>query len=160
MAPNGEGDATFPTNRFLSNIVLPSGPTAKLVAKHICVDTQDRIVLGAQAQNIPNSDIFVIRLTTSGQLDLAFDGDGVQTVNVNANGSFARTITTDSYNNVIVASETQLPNRSTETPVLAKITTFGAIDRSFGSNGVAVLDISNQTSSIQRVIVDAQGRYS
>lgn len=126
-------------------------------AASVAVDSLDRVVIAGQAYiGDGPSDFAVVRLTVAGALDSSFDGDGKKTVGLTWSDT-AYAVTIDSLNRVVLAGDTTEGNGDSLMTVV-RLTDAGALDGSFDSNGVQMVDFGVATQTAFGVAVDSLDR--
>ena len=116
-------------------------------ASTVLVDGSDRPLVGGTADanglifNPSNSDMAVARLDTSGALDTTFDGDGIAIASsAGAVDDTLFAMALDPLGRLVgIGAHGPPANRTT---ILARWTTTGALDTTFDTDGVLLLDLS------------------
>ncbi len=156
LTTSGQRDATF-NSSGRADLRLPSG--AAIWPVDLDVTPADDIVVGSKTPASSNTRFAVHRLLSSGVLDPSYSRDGVAFVSTDRrlvssaesgallpDGSYAfATIGVDRDNYIDKA-------------VLLRITPGGAIDRTFGRNGIFIPDLARGWDTVYELAVDAQGR--
>jgi uncharacterized delta-60 repeat protein/uncharacterized repeat protein (TIGR01451 family) len=137
----------------------------------LAIDASDRPVVGGYADanaqiNPSDSNIAVARLTTAGALDPAFGGgDGIVTASspTATRDDDSRAIAIDALGRIIATGSTYSGNPSNNGPrrtILARFTSAGELDPTFGSAGVAIHDVSLAATDNfgHDIVVDGSGR--
>lgn len=135
------------------------------VVAEVTVDSQDRILVGGRI-NVGNSDGFVARFLADGTLDTNFGGGqgwvNFEMSNIN-DGTAADTVTAirvDTNNRPVVAGYVRVSNN--DNAAVARLTTSGALDTSFGG-GDGRVDFSasgGSTEDIRAMVLDSVGRIA
>src|SRR5262249_22116020 len=132
-------------------VVIPFGtPSA------VAVDSNDRIIIAGDISDGSNYHFAVIRLTTAGDLDPTFGGDGKQTIAFGTSNDYATAVAVDSANRVVVAGYTY--NGSTTDFAVARLTTTGDLDSTFDSDGKQIIAFGPLNDSACGVAVDSADR--
>jgi uncharacterized delta-60 repeat protein len=119
---------------------------------HVAIQSDGRIVIAGRTGVLPGAgDLAVARLTTSGDLDTSFSGDGKQTVDFGGSEQLAD-MTLQSGDRIVLAGLS-----GTGDAVLARLTTAGALDASFGTGGKVTTDLGG-TDSPGGLAVSRDGR--
>jgi uncharacterized delta-60 repeat protein len=126
---NGTLDGTFGPD-FDGRVLIDLGGSSD-TAYDIGVDSLGRIYVSGNGAGGGT----VLRLTSNGSLDAGFSGDG----KANIPGSFITGLTIQSDNKVVVTGDA--PGASFDM-MLARFTTSGALDGTFGSGGIATRSFS------------------
>ena len=122
----------------------------------MAIDSLDRVVV-AGATHIGSSDVFAVaRLTLAGALDTSFDGDGKQTVAFGTSGDGAHGVTVDSLDRVVLVGDTN--NGSNDDFAVARLTTAGALDSTFDSDGKQTITFAAGNDRARAVTIDSVGR--
>lgn len=142
-----------------------SGAELDDAAYAVDVDAQGRVLAGGTTSygaNSSNGDFIVARFTSAGALDSTFDGDGIARIAFDLGGSNARydillDLTWDpETGKILVAGTAQAAN--TWDLALARLTSAGALDPSFSSDGKINNNLGFATARLQKVRVDSLGR--
>jgi len=121
----GNLDPSFGTQGiFISSLPQADGPFG---ANAVAQDTQGRfLVAGGYGQD----SVLVLRLTATGQLDTTFGTGGLTTIPL---GDAAESIALQKDGRILVGSSNRGENG--RPMVVARLTSSGAVDPSFGTNG-------------------------
>ncbi len=124
------------------------------VAQGVAIDSLGRIlVAGYTAQGgATGFDFGVARLTSDGALDTTFDGDGKQTIDFGGTLDFGFGVAVDSQDNVVVAGQTS--KGGVGNFGVARLTSTGALDTSFGGDGKQLIDFGGTDDIAYSVVVD------
>jgi uncharacterized delta-60 repeat protein len=108
----------------------------------LALDPFDRIIVAGRALNGGNDMIGVARFTRSGRPDPTFDGDGVLTSDLFV-GGVADAVSADGLGRVTVAGTHFIPSPVVFGDVFAAVRfqNNGAVDTSFGDQGLARIDV-------------------
>lgn len=98
----------------------------------------------------------VVRLTTTGSLDTAFDSDG-KVITSFLGYDFANDAAVQSDGKVVVVGGTRQPD-STYAPVVARYNTNGSLDTTFDGDGKVRSSIAGYSSSHVGVVLDGNGK--
>lgn len=135
---NGDLDLTFGTNG-VATINLPVSVNDALLLG------DGRLLLsGIQTEGSGTTvrgDAVLVRVTTSGALDMAFGTNGVALVDLGGHLDYFFGISLDTDGRIVVAgtSSGTLSDSDASTAVVARFTSAGRLDTSFGDEGVAVV---------------------
>jgi uncharacterized delta-60 repeat protein len=134
-------DTSFNTTGY-NTLSIGSGATANAIG----LQTSGNIIVAGSAviNGIPN--FAVARFTTSGALDTTFGTNGITTTQIGTLSSIA-SLAIDSSNNIVVVGNAN--NQIT----VARYTSSGALDNTFGTGGVAQPNIGSPAIAYS-VIVD------
>lgn len=151
---DGTLDATFGGGNSFVNVPIGSSddlPTG------VAIDSQGRIVVsGFSTSN--NGEIFVARLLSNGTLDNTSGGTGV-VVLPNLGGADTAAGLVENPDDSVVVSGTRIAGPSSSV-LLAKFSSAGVLDPTFGTGGVSVSNGGGTTGDIGgRMVRDANGNY-
>ncbi|OLE77481.1 hypothetical protein AUG19_00235 [archaeon 13_1_20CM_2_54_9] len=103
----------------------------------IAVQSDGKIILGATACCQTGGDFFlIVRLASDGSLDGTFGVDGKAAVHIGRSDSFLRSLLVQGDGKIVAVGTAELPSVSF---ALARFTTNGALDNSFGPAGNGTL---------------------
>ena len=120
------------------------------VALGVAVDSMNRVVVAGYASKA-GYDFAVARLTAAGVLDSSFGTGGKQLIDFGGSDR-ARGVAVDSLDRIIVAG---LKNSDF---AVARLTTAGVLDSSFGAGGKVTIDFGGSTDLAYGVTIDPIGR--
>jgi uncharacterized delta-60 repeat protein len=119
---------------------------------HVGIQSDGRILVAGRTGVLPGAgDLAIARLTTSGDLDTSFSGDGKQTVDFGGAEQLADMVL-QSNDRIVLAGLSGAGDA-----VLARLTTAGALDASFGTGGKVTTDLGG-TDSPGGLAVAGDGR--
>ena len=118
------------------------------------VDSADHVLVGGYSNQgtLLGIDFAVARLTPSGVLDTTFGDGGKQMIDFGGRDSYARSVAVDSADRVL------LGGYSGGDFAVARLTTSGQLDSSFGSGGKQTVDFGSTYDYGYGVAVDSAGR--
>lgn len=108
------------------------------VARAVAVQEDGLILVAGTFQNA-DQDLFVMRLTTDGQLDNSFGANGVQTLVQADSDEYVYTITVAADGTILLGGNRTRSNEPVE-GLLIKLTSEGELQDGFGDNGRVVID--------------------
>ena len=118
-----------------------AGGNADDTGNAILLDAKDRIVVaGKSANSAGNSDMAIWRFNTDGSLDTTFNNSGFVVHNSAAGGNSddaASAIAIDLHGRIVVVGTSRNIAGNTDL-VIWRLSSDGAIDASFGANGIVV----------------------
>ena len=130
----------------------------------VAVQSDGRIVVAGNSSDSNGSDMAVARYNSDGTLDPSFDGDGMALVDFGSESS-ARAVALQPDGKVVLAgwvTHSVGAGCCVSDFGLARLTTAGALDSSFGGEGRVVTDFlagtDNGHDAAQAVLVQADGR--
>ncbi len=150
FTPDGALDKSFSGDGIIHFEWEPEHSDATAVA----IDHQDRIVVGGGSANYPSllSVSAIARFLPNGAPDPTFGEDGLTTTNL---GGDVRGVAVDAQDRVLLATRT----RSDEHFSIIRLTEDGAVDESFGGDGLVLTDFpGTEFPSSTAIAVDASGR--
>lgn len=107
----------------------------------VAVDSQGRVVVAALGAGKDKGDIWIYRLTTGGELDSAFSGDGLKRVDL-YRIDWVDCLATDSDDRVLIGSDNYTSTRaSTYRGHVIRLSADGSFDPEFSGNGVVHIGI-------------------
>lgn len=135
-----------------------------LIAEPEAIAQQGDALLVAGAMD---GDFFVARYALDGQLDPSFGVEGVTRVDFggesgegflarNIDAAFALAVTTDGI--LLAGGARGYVGGEGGNLAIAKLTSEGAVDTTFGTNGTVVTSTGDLTSRWHRIVVDGDGR--
>src|SRR5207244_821442 len=142
--------AGFPDSTFDSDgLVTTSIPTKdEALAYALAIQSDGKIVVGGKAFDGPSGySLALARYTTTGALDLTFDGDGLRTDHAipgNNEEISGLAIQTDGK---IVITGTSQSTSAVSKLLIARYTTSGSLDSGFGTSGVVTPNFGANTAS-------------
>ncbi|WP_207215802.1 hypothetical protein [Pseudolysobacter antarcticus] len=156
-SPSGVADSTFGFAGY-AGVAETSGGTAQAAA--ITMDGNGAIVVAGSIASLayPSGAFAVTRLLASGAPDPSFNSGNIAVVGF-ANGGAANAVAVDASNRPILAGFALPTGATSSLMTLARFTSAGALDTSFGSGGVASPPLSGCTeASASGIKLDALGR--
>ena len=134
----GSLDQSFGTN----GMVLVDFASASARAWGVALQADGSIVVAGQAafqKNVAtfDNDFAVARLTTTGALDASFGTSGKATVNIGGLSDWAYAVKVQTDGGIVLAGRTAPDGGSTPDIAVVRLTSTGAPDATFATNGVA-----------------------
>jgi uncharacterized delta-60 repeat protein len=118
----------------------------------VAVDSLGRVLVASTAWDGTNNDFAVARLTPAGALDPSFDADGKQTIDFGTLYDYGQALAIDSQDRVVVAGYTY------SGIAVARLTTAGALDNSFDSDGKQTVSFAPSSAVAYGVAIDSHNR--
>ncbi len=155
-------DATFGTGGI--TIVSSPGTTTDDTLRDMKLDPSGRIVaVGDADPNLTNArDAMIVRLTSAGVPDATFDGDGVLLLDLTQTGASDTSgddvaqelaFTSDSPAKIVIAGF------APQTLAIARLTDGGALDLSFGGDGIVNYDFEAGSQNVlEHLFVQPDGK--
>lgn len=123
----------------------------------VAVQPDGRIVVAGIAKGSADYDVVVARYTTSGALDASFSSDGYTIMDIGTVDNRASAMVLQPDGNIVIAGEHGPPSVDCDF-LLARFTPTGALDTSFGTNGVAISAFSASTDWAYALALQSDGR--
>jgi uncharacterized delta-60 repeat protein len=152
--PDGTFDASFGTNGHF-NYTYNGNP--ETMAYRCVIKTNGKILIAGHTTNYTTWGILLIQLNSDGTFDPAFGTNGVvyQTLSPGDNAAFGLTLQTD---NKILVSGYKMDANSSGIPYVARFSSAGVLDASFGSGGIAEIPVVAGDNDFSAVCVQADGK--
>jgi uncharacterized delta-60 repeat protein len=154
--PDGSPDTGFGTNGMFT---FTLDFEANLYAAALSND--GKIILAGSTTDYQTYRMLLIRLNADGTLDDTFGDGGVVeqavTESVNFGEDKAFDLTVDATGNILVCG-TSFSTANVDRPVVVRFTAAGALDTSFGTNGVATIPVGEYASDFKGIAVQPDGR--
>jgi uncharacterized delta-60 repeat protein len=123
----------------------------------VVIQSDQKIVVGGYA-NVGGYKFAVLRLNTDGTLDTDFDTDGKQLIDFGGVGDEAHALALDGSGNVLIAGFTSAGAGSTVDFAVARLTSAGALDTNFDTDGKQTVDFGTTTDRAYAMALDGSGR--
>lgn len=120
-----------------------------------------RYVVAGSRRNGANDtrDFALVRFLSSGTLDTTFGTAGLATVNFATERDEAHAAVHDSTGRVTLAGFRQVSNAASRDFALARFTTGGVLDTTFGTAGLQTLNFNTDDDEAYGLVIDTNGRY-
>ncbi len=152
LAAAGDLDTSFGTN----GIVNTDFYSRKDIGYSVAVQSDGKIVLAGKANTESSSDNFaLVRYTSDGTLDSSFGVGGKQTLDFNNGLDVGSAVTILSDGKILLAGKAT-PSSAQEFAV-ARFTSSGMVDTSFGTNGKATTSMGTLTDEVNAVGIQSDG---
>ena len=148
---DGVLDSTFGTG----GRSIPSIGSGSSNAASIAIDSNGKIVAGGNSFNGSNGIFTLARFTSTGALDSTFGTGGVETSTIGNGGSLINSIAIDNNGRILAGGNSLINGHGIFT--LARYTSAGVLDNTFGTGGVVTTQIGSSYSMINSVAVDSTG---
>jgi uncharacterized delta-60 repeat protein len=158
--PDGTPDPTFGNN----GRVTTDFPGLAAVASSVVIQPDGKLLVAGGA--FPNftflGDFVLVRYTATGALDPSFGNGGIVVTSFPGQGSYANDVALQP-DGKIVAAGTDFVNFSTEESsntdfAIARYTSSGALDTSFGNGGGVVTDFAGFNDDVFAIVVQPDGK--
>lgn len=137
--------AGIPDPDFNSGHVLTTGLTGNYEAYGLAVQSNNYLVITGLTPPTSAKDVYVARITTTGEFDTNFGTTGEITINYGAgiSNDEGRSIAVQSDGKILIAGITDaITPPSTYDILLIRLNSNGSLDTDFGANGKAVNSVS------------------
>jgi len=125
-------------------------------ARSVAIDaSQNIVVAGSAHDNVSSYDTAVVRYDSSGSLDTTFGSDGVTISQISPGVDYAYDVKLQSDGKILLAGESEIATDLNFS--LLRYTNAGALDTTFGSNGISTVFFGGNSYG-RSVVVDSQGR--
>ncbi|HEX7273417.1 MAG TPA: choice-of-anchor Q domain-containing protein [Casimicrobiaceae bacterium] len=152
--PTGALDASFGTNGRIVTSVTNVYPELS----GISVNADGTFLVGGMLNNGTNDVPFVAKFTAAGTPDASFGTNGVTVLNSLPLFAAISGFAVDASGRGVIAGNTvPIPNQGVHTFV-ARLTSAGALDATFGSGGVATFSISPVNDQGRSVAIQPDGK--
>ncbi len=121
----------------------------------VALQSDGKILVGGNYYNGTTYDAAVLRFTTAGVLDTTFSGDGRHTFDTGGN-DYIYDMALDSSGNIVVAGVSETAGN--DAFLIGRLTTAGAMDTTFDTDGRRVTDISVGDDQAQGLAIQSDGK--
>ena len=150
--PNGALDNTFGTNGIVTTPVGTSGAGASSVS----IQSDGKIVAAGSSENGGISDFTLVRYNSNGTLDNTFGTNGIVNAPIGVLNAAANSISIQSDGKIVAAGYTV--NNLISEFALVRYDSNGALDNTFGINGIIVTPIGSLEALINSVSIQEDGK--
>ncbi|MDH4261377.1 MAG: delta-60 repeat domain-containing protein, partial [Gammaproteobacteria bacterium] len=149
-APQGELDATFGENGRLV-IQVAGGQFGRAILQQ---PADGKLLFpGYSNRSDGGNDFAVLRLDSDGTVDGTFGMNGTATVDFGSADAVATRLAVQSDNKILVAGS------AGGVLALTRLNSHGAIDSTFGSNGLVTVDLGGVADSLSDITLLANGQF-
>lgn len=150
--PNGTLDTDFNTN----GIVTIDFGNSEYGTNLLLLPNNKILIVGTQEDaNNFNTDVFLIRLNSSGKIDSTFGNNGHLIYNFGSD-EYARNILLQPDGKIIIAFNSYDANYSNFN--VLRCNQDGSLDSSFANNGIASTDFDNTVDEISEIALQSNGK--
>ena len=135
-------------------VLVPVGSGADY-GHAVAIASDGDILVAGTSHNGSDDDMAVVRLTSAGALDTAFDSDGKVTVAIGSAADGARAVAIASDGDILVAGTSH--NGSNEDMAVVRLTSAGALDTAFDSDGKVTVAIGSGDDEARGIALLADG---
>ncbi len=151
---DGALDTTFGSGGKVTTAILSGNDRAQSVA----VQSDGKIVAAGSSRG-GGTDFSLARYTTAGALDTSFDIDGKVTTRYGAYTDTAEAVALQSDGKIVAAGFADIGSQDTDNDfALARYTTAGALDASFGTGGKVTTNIASVEDRATDMAVQSDGK--
>jgi uncharacterized delta-60 repeat protein len=122
----------------------------------VVIQPTGEIVLGGYSGVGSATNFALVRYTSGGALDSSFDGDGIVITDVGGNADVIYAMTLDADNNIVVAGSSH--NGFNNDFALARYTSSGALDGSFGIGGIVTTPVGGGEDIAYSVVIQSDNK--
>lgn len=151
---NGSVDSTFGINGCVNNIcsLFPNGG---YYVRDMIIQSDDKIiVIGLQQNNTYPNAYWITRLTPDGALDTTFNGTGYKDLSFGTTIEWGLCVALQADGKILVGGTS---GNTGEFFTVARLTTSGALDTTFGVGGKAQIAFSGTESMANNILVQPDG---
>lgn len=154
---NGTLDTTFGVNG-IQNIPVPSSGGAIANANKLVIQPDGKIVLAGRSYNGNDFDIFLMRLSNNGNLDVSFGNGGMVITDFSNSNDQLLDIILQSDGKIIGAGRTASSVANTGFSTLIRYSATGMVDSTFGINGSVLSQYSPGNNYAHSIILQPDGK--
>ncbi|MBL8298343.1 MAG: Ig-like domain repeat protein [Rhodanobacteraceae bacterium] len=154
---NGSLDTTFDTD----GLVTTANASYNMESRAVLVQPDGKIIAAGQRLSktppSPVHQLIAVRYDTNGAIDNTFDTDGFATANLGTNGGYGYAIARQTDGKILVAGSISDTVANWDF-VVARFTTTGALDGTFGSGGVTRIGINAGVDEAKSIAIQSDGK--
>ena len=124
-------------------------------AMSVALSSDGKIVLAGYGSNGSDFDVAVARLTSTGELDTSFSGDGKVLVPVGSGADYGNAVALAADGDVVVAGSSV---GSTEDIAVVRLTPAGMLDTAFSGDGMTTVAVGSGDDEGRGLVVLDDGR--
>lgn len=149
---NGTLDTTFASAGKFSSAFSGLHEQGKAIA----IQNDNKLVIAGDVSNGSSFDFGLIRLNANGTLDTSFGVNGLRTTGIGPGVDSANAVAIDATGRILVAGSAF--NAGSLDFAVARYTSSGALDTTYGSSGKAVISIGSGDDVIHGIALQADGK--
>ncbi len=149
----GDLDITFGSGGIVTTRIS-TGP-GENAATDVAIQSDGKIVAVGYAPST-TYDFVVVRYTASGTLDTDFGGGGIVTTPIGSGNDYARSVVIQPDGKIVVAGSAY--GDSDLDFAVARYTTSGALDTTFGMGGITITPVGVGNDYLQSVAIQPDGK--
>ena len=172
IGADGKLDPSFGQGGLATVNVAVGGKTVEVV-RAVAVQPDGKIVISGPVEKNPkatgtaakDTDIAVVRFDATGQPDASFGGDGVAIVDMGAGKAVGESYIADNSwgmaatgGRIVFFGSTPAPDRDDADYAIVGLTSAGALDPAFGTNGITKVDVNRATDNARGMVVQPDGK--
>jgi uncharacterized delta-60 repeat protein len=150
---NGALDLTFGTGGIVTTPIGSGNDGAYSVA----IQTDGKLVVAGYSYNGTNYDFALVRYTTNGALDLTFGTGGIVTTPIGSGNDYAYSVAIQTDGKLVVAGNSSNGGSNSDF-ALVRYTTNGALDLTFGTEGIVTTDFGGPIDYGNSVAIQTDGK--
>lgn len=158
ISPSAQYDVLFSTNGYDTQA---HSTTDYDDFEDVVLQSDGKMVAVGTVYSGGNQDILIVRYDSSGTIDTTFGTNGVTSVNI-ASGSndYANGVALQSDGKILVAAYTINSGNTERNFIVLRLTTGGALDTTYSSDGIAESDFSGgaDTDTAYELVVNSSGQ--
>ncbi|MDA2946016.1 MAG: delta-60 repeat domain-containing protein, partial [Actinomycetota bacterium] len=155
QATSGDLDTTFSDDGFTSvdfNALFDD-------ARAIAIQPDGKVIIGGKVTPFSGSQFGLARLTTSGDLDTTFSGDGKKSGTLGGTYNDLYDIALQSDGKIVAVGAKYFSNLNDAVWLIARYTADGDLDTTFSGDGIQTLDFSPYSGErAQAVAIQSDGK--
>lgn len=160
LSPLGEVDETFGTEGVAS-FANPTTPGSRMVMESVQQVTGGKILAAGGSE-----DLIAVRLTDNGALDPTFSGDGIAEVNVGVEtlgnlqlktSEVTHSCAVQPDGRILIGGQSE--SSTSRRAVMTRLTATGALDTTFGVNGIFKIDNAPNNSAVFDIALREGGDF-
>lgn len=151
---DGSVDETFGENGLFH---FPNDLGSDLVYDLKLLDDGKIMVAGSYAASAANPEFMILKLNTNGTLDSTFAVNGALVHTIDAGEDYARAIAFNDDGQLLVAGNSKKPGFGYNRNVVVRYDATGAIDSTFGTNGVFMWKMDNTFNDVWNMEIADDG---
>jgi len=149
---DGTLDSTFGTG----GVVIYDGGKGDDSGRLVAIQTDGKIVLTGYSYNGKNYDILTMRYNGDGTLDNSFGSNGIAIYDNGKRDDYGRAIAIESDGKIVVTARST--GDSTSIAMILRYKGDGALDNTFGTNGVVTYDGGEGNDGFREIAIQADGK--
>lgn len=149
---DGSLDTTFGTG---GTTIVDFGSGTSSWAEDLAQQPDGKLVAVGTVDGPGGPNFAIARVSPDGALDFSFDGDGLLAIDI---AGLAMTVAIQPDDKIVVAGFAY-PGGTYRSATLLRVNGDGSLDNDFGTSGIAIVDLGNQ-SDLNSIVVQADGKLA